>query len=75
MIDRRTTQSEEFVTSLKDTYGDIVGPQIVQTANIGTFQTAGKTLFAVNDDELYQTGRKACDAYAQATEQLLGVSQ
>jgi chromosome partitioning protein len=50
-----------------------VGPQIVQTADIGIFQTTGRTLFAVEDGELYQTGREARDAYAQATEQLLEV--
>lgn len=50
-------------------------PHIVQIANIGTFQTASKTLFAVEDSELYQVGREARDAYAQATEQLLGVTQ
>jgi hypothetical protein len=48
-------------------------PHIVQIANIGTFQTASKTLFAVEDSELYQTGIEARYAYAQATEQLLEV--
>lgn len=71
MIDRRTKQSEAFVDDIEDAYPGIAGPQVVSTQNIGDYQEAGSTLFAVPDDELYSTGKEARDAYAEATTQLL----
>jgi len=53
MIDRRTTQSSEFVADIREAYPDIAGLQVVSTQNIGDYQEAGSTLFAVDDDELY----------------------
>jgi len=58
MIDRRTTQSSEFVADIREAYPDIAGLQVVSTQNIGDYQEAGSTLFAVDDDELYSTGQK-----------------
>jgi len=71
MIDRRTTQSSEFVADIREAYPDIAGLQVVSTQNIGDYQEAGSTLFAVDDDELYSTGQEALDAYSTATDQLL----
>lgn len=71
MIDRRTKQSEAFVEDITEAYPDIAGPQVVSTQNIGDFQEAGSTLFAVDDDDLYSTGKEARDAYSAATDQLI----
>jgi len=71
MIDRRTTQSSEFVADIREAYPDIAGLQVVSTQNIGDYQEAGSTLFDVDDDELYSTGQEALDAYSTATDQLL----
>jgi len=73
MIDRRTNQSEQFVTDLEATHADLVTTPVPQTANIGTLQSEGRTLFAVNDDRLYATGREARDAYRDATAHVLEV--
>jgi len=71
IIDRRTTQSSEFVEEIQDAYPEIAGPPIVSTQNIGDYQEAGSTLFAVDDDDLYSTGTEAREAYRAATAQLL----
>ena len=73
MIDRRTNQSEQFLTDLEATHADLVTTPVPQTANIGTLQSEGRTLFAVNDDRLYATGREARDAYRDATAHVLEV--
>jgi len=75
MIDRRTTQSSEFVADINDAYPAIAGPQVVSTANIGNLQERGKTLFAADDDELYASGTEARAAYAEATTQILDTLQ
>jgi len=42
MIDRRTTQSSEFVADIREAYPDIAGLQVVSTQNIGDYQEAGR---------------------------------
>lgn len=71
MIQRTTNQSSDFLDDLEAAYPDRVTPPVVQSANIGAAQSEGKTLFAIPDDELYQTGRDAKEAYRQITTQLL----
>jgi len=71
MIDRRTNQSDKFCAEIEAAYPDICGPAIPSTANIGTLQEEGQTLFDVPDDELYASGREARDGYRAATDQLL----
>jgi len=71
MIDRRETQSKEFVEEINDGHPDIAGPQIVSSANIGNLQEDGMTLFGADDDDLYASGKEAREAYSEATTQLL----
>lgn len=71
MVDRRTKLAEEFIEEINDSYPDVVGPSIPSTANISTLQDAGKTLFGVDDDELYASGREAREAYREATTEFI----
>jgi chromosome partitioning protein len=71
MVDRRTNLSEEFVDDLADEYPDAAGKPIPATQNIGNEQAAGQTLFALDDDELYQSGRDAREAYRENADRLL----
>lgn len=71
MISGRTTQSAEFVDELNAEFGELVGEKVPKTQNIPTLQDEGKTLFAADSDELYETGQRALKAYQQNTEQLL----
>lgn len=71
MIDRRTNQSEAFVSDLRSTHEDLVTEPVPQTANIGTLQSEGRTLF--DAEELYTTGEEARTAYRDATTHLLEV--
>jgi chromosome partitioning protein len=71
MISGRTTQSAEFVDDLQETYPDVAGEPISDSQNIGNLQAAGQTLFAVDDEELYQTGKRARNSYRENTALLL----
>lgn len=71
MISGRTTQSAEFVGDINETYPDVAGEPISDSQNIGNRQAEGQTLFAADKDELYQTGRRARDAYCENTVLLL----
>lgn len=75
MIDRRTNQSGEFVDTLEAEYPDRVGPAVSATQDIARLQGEGRTLFAANDDELYDSGQRARHAYREATDQLLSTLQ
>lgn len=71
MVDRRTKQAESFVEYLSDEYPAAAGEPIPATANIGSEQANGRTLIATPDDELYRSGREACEAYRQNTNLLI----
>lgn len=71
MVDRTTNLSSEFVDRLESDYPEISGPPVAQSANISDGQSDGRTLFAFEDDELYNTGTRARDAYRDLTDQLL----
>lgn len=71
MVDRRTDLADEFTDSLESEYPDIAGEPVSQTANIGNQQGEGRTLFALEDDELYATGERARDSYRELTADLL----
>jgi len=71
MVDQTTLLSERFTNELEGDYPDIVGNAVAETANIGTGQAEGRTLFAYPDDELYDTGRRARNAYQENTTKLL----
>ncbi|NLV08311.1 AAA family ATPase [Haloarcula rubripromontorii] len=71
IISSQETLSESFVEYVTEEYPEIVGEPVTKTANIGNNQNAGRTLYAVPDDELYATGKRAREAYSANTEQLL----
>lgn len=71
VIDNTTNLSEEFVAELQDQYGDLATAAVSKTADIGTAQNQGSTLFALEDDELYNTGMRARDQYRTVTETIL----
>lgn len=71
MVDRRATLDKEFVDELAKEYPKIAGEPVPSTQNIGNEQAAGRTLFALDDDELYSTGREAREAYRSNTNLLL----
>ncbi|MFD1632903.1 ParA family protein (plasmid) [Haloplanus ruber] len=71
IISSRETLSESFVDHVNSEYPEIVGEPVTKTADIGQNQNAGRTLYAVPDDELYATGKRAREAYSANTEQLL----
>lgn len=71
MVDQTTNLADEFANSLEDEYPEISGPGVSESANIGNEQANGRTLFALEDDELYNTGRRAREAYRELTTDLL----
>jgi chromosome partitioning protein len=71
MISGRTKQSEEFVEDLEDTYPDIAAEPVADSQNIGTLQSQGRTLYAVDEEDLYATGKRARDAYSTNATTLL----
>jgi len=71
IISSQETLSESFVEYVTEEYPGIVGEPVTKTADIGNNQNAGRTLYAVPDDELYATGKRAREAYSANTEQLL----
>jgi chromosome partitioning protein len=64
MISGRTKQSQAFVDDLEATYPDVAAAPVAESQNIGNLQGEGKTLFAVDEDELYATGQRAREAYS-----------
>ncbi|MBV0926216.1 ParA family protein [Halomicroarcula limicola] len=71
IISSQETLSESFIDHVTEEYPEIVGEPVTKTADIGNNQNAGRTLYAVPDDELYPTGKRAREAYSANTEQLL----
>jgi len=75
MIDRRTNQSAAFVDELEAQWPDRVSNPVARSQDISDLQGEGQTLFAVADEELYDTGKRAREAYRAATDQLLETLQ
>ncbi|MFP8954569.1 ParA family protein (plasmid) [Natrialbaceae archaeon A-arb3/5] len=71
MIDQTTNLSTEFASDLESEYPEISGPSVANTANIGNGQADGRTLFAFEEDELYNTGMRARKSYRTLTADLL----
>ncbi|QRV17471.1 ParA family protein (plasmid) [Haloterrigena salifodinae] len=71
MVDRTTNLSSEFADQLEADYPEISGSPVAESANISDGQSAGRTLFAFEDDELYNTGKRARKAYRELTDELL----
>lgn len=75
MIDRRTNQSAAFVDELEAQWPDRVSKPVARSQDISDLQGEGQTLLAAADDELYDTGKRAREAYRAATDQLLETLQ
>ena len=71
MVDKTTNISSQFLSELQEEFGELVSVPIADTANIRNEQAEGHTLFAVESDELYNTGRRTRDAYGELTADLL----
>jgi chromosome partitioning protein len=72
IVNQTTNLSERFVSEIETEFSEIVATPVTDTANIKNEQAAGQTLFAIEDDELYQTGKRARRAYQDLTTDLLG---
>jgi len=73
IIDRQTKLSNEFVNELADTYEDRVGPEVAKSQDIPNQQRSGRTIYAVEESELYDTAVRARKAYSDATTDLLEI--
>lgn len=60
--------SQDFLNAVEEEYPDTVAPtHVPHTQEIPNRQREGKTLFAVDEGDLYDTGVRARNAYTQAT--------
>lgn len=71
MYRRGRNLSQNFLEEIEGRFPDVVGEHIVDTQNIGNEQFEGQTLFALDESDLYSTGREAQEAYRKNTELLL----
>jgi len=70
-ISQATNLSASFVADVRDEYPDISTTTVAATADVGSGQSDGHTLFDFDDDELLATGKRARDAYREVTAELL----
>lgn len=71
MTDQRENESQRFLDYLNETFDGLVTEPVVDSANVGTAQSIGSTLYAIDDDELYKTGKQAKEAYRNIANELL----
>lgn len=71
MVDGRISMHENSVRELREDYPDLMGDPVKSTANIGNEQSEGRTLFALDDDDLYSSGITARESYRELTNDLL----
>lgn len=72
MYQRNHRMQDQFVEHVETEYPDLAAPAIVpQSENVLQAQGVGCTLFAMDDEDLYNTGERARDAYRQITADLL----
>lgn len=71
MIERTTNISAEFLSEIQEEFDGLVSVPIADTANIRNEQSEGQTLYALESDELYPTGKRTRDAYSELTSDLL----
>jgi chromosome partitioning protein len=63
---------EKFITWVEDEFPERVSPAyVVNSANVESAPDEGRTVFDMPDDSLYSTGKRARDAYAENTAELL----
>ena len=70
MIDQRTNLAQEFLERYEAEYPDALAPEpIPDSQGIPNATAEGRTIFAVEDDELLKTAKRAREAYrTDATE-------
>jgi chromosome partitioning protein len=61
----------DTIERLEENYGEIVGPIVKKSQDVSNFQREGKTLFAVESDELLNTAVEVREAFTANTDQLL----
>ncbi|MFC6720954.1 ParA family protein [Natrialbaceae archaeon GCM10025810] len=71
MIDRREPEHLNFAETVEAEFPEIVGPRITKTTDIGREQGNGRTIFAIENDELLETGVRARESYRDLTTELL----
>lgn len=72
MFQQNRRRQEDFVEHVEAEYPDLVAPAIVnRTEDVLHAQADGHTLFGVPDDNLYDTGKRAREAYREITSDLL----
>lgn len=72
MVKSSTNLSQEFVTEIQEAYPEQAAPVPVSNSQeISKKQNEGCTLFAVPEDELYNTGQRVLEAYRENTTELL----
>ena len=71
MVDNTTNISDRYLEELREDFDGLVSTPITDTANIRNNQAEGRTLYAVESDELYNTGRRTREAYSELTTNLL----
>ena len=77
MIDQRTNLAQQFLEQYEAEYPDALAPEpIPDSQGIPNATAQGRTVFAVEDDELLKTARRAREAYrTDAVELITRLSQ
>lgn len=71
-VDNQKNMHQEFVGYIEENYPDLVAPEVINNAvDIEESAKRGSTVFAVDDDDLYRTGKRARSAYRTVTTDLL----
>lgn len=63
-VDSQKIVHQEFLEDLEERYADLTAPKpIPNSANVEAAPTHGRTIFDMDDDELYATGKRARTAF------------
>lgn len=72
MINQAIKQHRDFPDALAEAYPDAIAPMpVASSQNIPNQQELGRTIFAMDLDDLYETGHRAMEAYRTNTTELL----
>jgi chromosome partitioning protein len=70
-VDSQKKIHQQFLEYIEDEYPDLTAPTIVpDSANVEAAPEEGRTVFDMESDELYSTGKRARDAYQDAATEL-----
>ena len=73
--ERRQRLEDDLLDELEETYPDELGPVVRKSRDVANHQREGRTLVAVDENELLSTAVEARDAFAAVNEQLLEAIQ